>query len=153
VGFADEDYEDDPWSVPIIDLDAALGPFQTPASPGQGSATKKSWLATSHRRTESAPEIRGLGLDQFELSEDLAFARGIKRKMSVIDEEDKPPPPARVEELVSLPELDRMLRQEGSEIGEMGDLVVTPAQDKRVAGKLSKRRSWRKSIREWWKRV
>jgi len=40
--------------------------------------------------------------------------------------------------------------EEGEEMGEMGDLVVD---ETAIDKKVSKRRSWRKSLREWWKRV
>lgn len=165
-GDDDDDYDDDDddrfdsWqpSIPVIDLDAALGPFQTPASP---IPTGKFWSLTSHvgshRRSESAPEIRGPGLDSFSSSsgisdEDLA-ARGLKRKMSVIDEEDRQSKP---EEVEIDNELHRIILQEGAEMGEMGDLVVDPAfqnTNTTTEGKLQKRRSWRRSLREWWKKV
>ena len=59
----------DSWQppTPIIDLDAALGPFQTPGSPLSPANSSKLWSLTSHvgthRRSESAPEIRALGFD------------------------------------------------------------------------------------------
>src|SRR5208282_1995321 len=69
----DDDYDNrlDPWQppTPIIDLDAALGPFQTPGSPLLSThSSAKFWALTSHvggthRRSESAPESRGLGFD------------------------------------------------------------------------------------------
>jgi len=143
--------------TPIIDLDAALGPFQTPSTPLSSSTSTKFWSLTSHigthRRTESAPEIRGLGLESAFEAEKTFCSRGLKRKMSVIDEEDKP---SRSEKMDIDSELDRIILQEGEEMGEMGELVV----DREVrnnldigGGKLSKRRSWRKSLREWWRKV
>jgi hypothetical protein len=68
--------------------------------------------------------------------------------MSVIDEEDRQ---TRTEEMEIDTELNRIILQEGEEMGEMGDLVVDSSL--RDGGKLSKRRSWRKSLREWWKKV
>jgi len=67
--------------------------------------------------------------------------------MSVIDEEDRQ---TRSEEMEIDTELHRIILQEGEEMGEMGDLVVDPSLRD---SKLSKRRSWRKSLREWWKKV
>jgi hypothetical protein len=141
--------------MPIIDLDAALGPFQTPGSPLSPSSSAKFWSLTSHvgahRRSESAPEIRGLGLDSAVPSESICCSRGLKRKMSVIDEEDRQ---SRPEEMEVDNELNRIILQEGTEMGEMGDLVVDPELRHSMSEhKLSKRRSWRKSLREWWKKV
>lgn len=146
----------DPWPyppTPIIDLDAALGPFKTPSSPASGGT--KFWSLTSHigthRRTESAPEIRGLGLDSTFPSTEMSFARGLKRKMSVIDEEDKP-----VRNRMDIDdELDRIMLREEEEMGEMGELVVDKTVRENLVGasKLSKRRSWRKSLKEWWRKV
>jgi hypothetical protein len=146
-----DDDEMDTWQppIPIIDLDAALGPFQTPVSPLPSSHSAKFWSLTSHvgthRRSESAPEIRGLGLDAPFSPDPQPSLRGLKRKMSVIDEED------RREEMEIDNELHRVMLQEGSEMGEMGDLVVDTSLNE--TNKLSKRRSWRKSLREWWKKV
>jgi hypothetical protein len=140
--------------TPIIDLDAALGPFQTPPGPLSPSHSAEFWSVTSHvgshRRSESAPEIRGLGLDTSLSNESIACSRGLKRKMSVIDEEDRQ---TRTEEMEIDSELNRIILQEGAEMGEMGDLVVDPALRDMGEHKLSKRRSWRKSLREWWKKV
>jgi len=96
-------------------------------------------------------------LDSFSSSsvisdEDLT-ARGLKRKMSVIDEEDRQSKP---EDGEIDSELHRIILQEGAEMGEMGDLVVDPAfqnTNTTTGGKLQKRRSWRRSLREWWKKV
>ena len=142
--------------TPIIDLDAALGPFKTPSSPLSVSNSSKFWSLTSHigthRRTESAPEIRGLGLETSFVSEKTSIMRGLKRKMSVIDEEEKP---SRFEKMDIDSELDRIILQEGEEMGEMGELVVD--QEVRsnldIGGKLPKSRSWRKSLKEWWRKV
>jgi hypothetical protein len=147
-----DDDRDDIWQppTPIIDLDAALGPFQTPGPPTSPSSAKF-WSLTSHigshRRSESAPEIRGLGLDTSPLPSEPICSRGLKRKMSVIDEEDRQ---TRSEEMEIDTELHRIILQEGEQMGEMGDLVVDPSLRD---GKLNKRRSWRKSLREWWKKV
>lgn len=147
----DED-RDEIWQppTPIIDLDAALGPFQTPGLPPSPSSAKF-WSPTSHvgshRRSESAPEIRGLGLDTSPLPNEPICSRGLKRKMSVIDEDDRQ---NRSEDMEINTELNRIILQEGEEMGEMGDLVVDSSlQD----GKLTKRRSWRKTLREWWRKV
>lgn len=148
-----DDDRDDVWqpTAPIIDLDAALGPFQTPEPSLSSPSSAKFWSLTSHvgthRRSESAPEIRGLGLDTSPLPDEPIFSRGLKRKMSVIDEEDRQ---TRSEEMEIDTELHRIILQEGEEMGEMGDLVVDPSLRD---SKLSKRRSWRKSLREWWKKV
>lgn len=148
-----DDEREDVWqpTAPIIDLDAALGPFQTPGSPLSPSSSAKFWSLTSHvgshRRSESAPEIRGLGLDASPLPNEPICSRGLKRKMSVIDEDDRQ---TRSEEMEIDTELHRIILQEGEEMGEMGALVVDPSLRD---GKLSKRRSWKKSLREWWKKV
>jgi hypothetical protein len=82
--------------------------------------------------------------------------RGLKRKMSVIDEEEKP---FRMGERIDIDdELDRLMMVEGEEMGEMGQLVVDPELRggidlELVGNKLSKRTSWRKSLREWWRKV
>jgi hypothetical protein len=141
--------------TPIIDLDAALGPFQTPAVSSSPLNCGKFWSLTSHvgthRRSESAPEIRGLGLDTMIPTESISCSRGLKRKMSVIDEEDRQ---SRPEEMEIDGELHRIILQEGAEMGEMGDLVVDDSLRLSLDDhKLSKRRSWRKSLREWWKKV
>jgi hypothetical protein len=141
--------------IPIIDLDAALGPFQTPGSPMSPTHSTKFWSVTSHvgshRRSESAPEIRGLGLDT-PLTNEMSEFRGLKRKMSVIDEEDRQ---FRVEEMDVDEDLHEIMIQEGAEMGEMGDLVVDTSlrDNNNMANKLSKRQSWRKSLREWWRKV
>jgi hypothetical protein len=71
--------------------------------------------------------------------------------MSVIDEEDRQ---SRPEEMEIDGELHRIILQEGAEMGEMGDLVVDDSLRMSLDDhKLSKRRSWRKSLREWWKKV
>lgn len=141
--------------VPIIDLDAALGPFQTPGSPLSPTHSAKFWsvtshVGTSHRRSESAPEIRGLGLDT-PLTNETSEFRGLKRKMSVIDEEDRA---FRMDEMDVDDDLHEIMIQEGAEMGEMGDLVVdTRLRENNMENKLSKRQSWRKSLREWWRKV
>ena len=178
----------DPWQppTPIIDLDAALGPFQTPSSPSSShpyTPSAKFWALTSHvgsthRRSESAPEIRGLGFDavfpSFSASADdvhdvtstvdsrPSSSRGLKRKMSVIDEEDRQQSssssgrPEETEMEIDS-ELTRIMLQEGAEMGEMGDLVVVDNSNSVSSSGdstlSSKRRSWRKSLREWWKKV
>jgi hypothetical protein len=153
-------YDDDRIEVwpqppaPIIDLDAALGPFQTPTLPLSPSHSAKFWSVTSHvgshRRSESAPEIRGLGLDA-PLTDEMNGFRGLKRKMSVIDEDDRQ---FRAEEMDVDTDLHEIMIQEGAEMGEMGELVVdTSLRDNNMENKLSKRLSWRKSLREWWRKV
>ena len=158
--FIDHDYRSsESWTppTPIIDLDAALGPFQTPGSPLPSNHSSKFWSVTSHvgthRRSESAPEIRGLGLDASPFNNDFLVSRGLKRKMSVIDEDDTPEVEIQMEEDEEMDidhELHRIMLEEGEEMGEMGDLVVD---ETAIDKKVSKRRSWRKSLREWWKRV
>jgi len=167
----DEDEEDEMWqpSIPIIDLDAALGPFQTPSSPTSSIQSGKFWALTSqvgtHRRSESAPEIRGPGFNSCSASETTLIddltpsSRGLKRKMSVIDEEDRlgcPPEDGDDEEMDVDDALQEMISREGEEVGEMGDLVISSTASLAIADdntKLSKRRSWRKSLKEWWKKV
>jgi hypothetical protein len=166
----DDDDEDriDSWQppIPIIDLDAALGPFQTPGSPMSSSHSAKFWSLTSHvgthRRSESAPEIRGLGFDSSFPSpvddtqpDSRPSSRGLKRKMSVIDEEDRQFSTMRSEEMEIDSELTRIMLQEGAEVGEMGELVVVDNNSSSSGDSIlsSKRRSWRKSLREWWKKV
>jgi hypothetical protein len=148
--------------VPIIDLDAALGPFQTPESPLSSNHSAKFWALTSHvgthRRSESAPEIRGFGLsttpthynnnNDINNDESRPPSRGLKRKMSVIDEDDRQ---SRPEDMEIDNELREMMLQEGAEMGEMGDLVIDPILHN--TEKLSKRRSWRTSLREWLRKV
>ena len=150
----------DPWQplTPIIDLDAALGPFQTPASPLSTTHSAKLWSMTSHvgthRRSESAPEIRGLAFDtpvspsNNQISESILLSqRGMKRKMSVIDEEERQLAP---DEMEIDNELHQIMLEEGAEMGEMGDLVVDSAS---LGDKFTKRRSWRQSLKEWWRKV
>ena len=164
----DDDDRIDSWQppTPIIDLDAALGPFQTPGSPMSSSHSAKFWSLTSHvgthRRSESAPEIRGLGFDSSFPSpvddtqpDSRPSSRGLKRKMSVIDEEDRQFSTMRSEEMEIDSELTRIMLQEGAEMGEMGDLVVVDNNSSSSGDSIlsSKRRSWRKSLREWWKKV
>jgi hypothetical protein len=52
-------------------------------------------------------------------------------------------------------DLHEIMIQEGAEMGEMGDLVVDTSlrDNNNMANKLSKRQSWRKSLREWWRKV
>jgi len=65
----------------------------------------------------------------------------------------------RTEEMEIDSELTRIMLQEGAEMGEMGDLVVvdnnTTSSSSFSGDSIlsSKRRSWRKSLREWWKKV
>ena len=159
----DEEEEDEMWQppAPIIDLDAALGPFQTPSSPSTSNCSGKFWALTSHvgthRRSESAPEIRGLGFNTYfssetTLVEDASVARGLKRKMSVIDEEDRGGFHGHEEEMDVDDVLQEMISREEREMGEMGDLVIN-ASTFEGGSKLSKRRSWRKSLKNWWKKV
>jgi len=167
----DEDEEEEIWqpSIPIIDLDAALGPFQTRSSLSSTTQSTKFWALTSHvgthRRSESAPEIRGLGFNSYSASETTLIDdsapsnRGLKRKMSVIDEEDRVGCPAEDdddEEMDIDDALQEMISREGEEMGEMGDLVISSTASLPFPGdntKLSKRRSWTKSLKEWWKKV
>jgi hypothetical protein len=160
-GDDDDDDDDlmDPWQPPppVIDLDAALGPFPNPGSPMSQPQLTKFWSLTSHvgthRRSESAPEILGLGSDVLAPhNEDSSRppSRGLKRKMSVIDEEDRHSQP---EEMEIDTELHQIMLQEGAEMGEMGDLVVDPVIVVHDTKKLSKRRDWRTSLKDWWRRV
>ena len=93
-----------------------------------------------------------MGLETSFVTEKTSIMRGLKRKMSVIDEEEKP---SRFEKMDIDSELDRIILQEGEEMGEMGELVVD--QEVRsnldIGGKLPKSRSWRKSLKEWWRKV
>jgi hypothetical protein len=160
----DDDDRSDPWQppAPIIDLDVALSPFETPGSTLSTSQSAKFWSLTSHvgthRRSESAPEITGLGFDAPfspttytpNPSDSTPSSRGLKRKMSVIDEEDRQ---FRTDEMEIDSELHRIILQEGAEMGEMGDLVVDSSSPGSDSDKLSKRRSWRKSLKDWWKKV
>jgi hypothetical protein len=71
--------------------------------------------------------------------------------MSVIDEEDRA---FRMDEMDVDDDLHEIMIQEGAEMGEMGDLVVdTRLRENNMENKLSKRQSWRKSLREWWRKV
>ena len=150
----------DPWQppTPIIDLDAALGPFQTPGSPLSTAHSAKLWSLTSHvgthRRSESAPEIRALDYEtppsplNNPISESILLSqRGLKRKMFVIDEEERQ---FRPDEMEIDNELHRIMLEEGAEMGEMGDLVVDYVS---LDDKFTKRRSWRKSLKDWWRKV
>ena len=126
----------------------------------------KFWSLTSHvgthRRSESAPEIRGLGLDPpftsplDDMSSDSRpSSRGMKRKMSVIDEDDQQSSSPSKEMGIDS-ELTRIMLQEGAEMGEMGDLVIVDNTTSIFSGDStlsSKRRSWRRSLQEWWKKV
>jgi hypothetical protein len=155
----DEDGDElDPWQgpIPIIDLDAALKPFQTPGFPHSPNHPTKFWSLTSHvgthRRSGSAPEIHGLDFNSSfstsNITDSTPSSRGLKRKMSVIDEEDRQ---FRSDEMEIDSELHRIMLLEGAQMGEMGDLV------KSLNGSgddiCSKRRDWRKSLKEWWKKV
>jgi len=77
----------------------------------------------------------------------------------VIDEEDRlgcPPEDGDDEEMDVDDALQEMISREGEEVGEMGDLVISSTASLAIADdntKLSKRRSWRKSLKEWWKKV
>lgn len=157
-GSLDDDDDDqlDPWQppTPLIDLDAALGPFQTPGSQLSPTHSAKFWSLTSyvgiHRRSESAPEMRGLGFDAPfsapNIADSTPSSRGLKRKMSVIDEEDRQ---LRTEETELDSELHRIMLQEGAEMGEMGELVVSLSD----SDQCSKPRGWKKSFKEWWRKV
>jgi hypothetical protein len=168
----DADDEGEMWQppAPIIDLDAALGPFQTPSSPASSTQSAKFWALTSyvgtHRRSESAPEIRGPDLNTYIPSEttptddSTPSNRGLKRKMSVIDEEDRLGSPAEADEEMDVDDaLQEIVSLEGQVMGEMGDLIISShafsafPYDADVNTKHSKRRSWRKSLKDWWKKV
>lgn len=87
--------------------------------------------------------------------DDSSAARGLKRKMSVIDEEDRVgfhQPEEDDDEDMDVDGLQEMISREEREMGEMGDLVIN---ESTYAGdsKLSKRPSWRKSLKDWWKKV
>jgi hypothetical protein len=87
--------------------------------------------------------------------DDSSAARGLKRKMSVIDEEDRvgfQPEEEEEEEMDIDDVLLEMISREERERGEMGDLVINESTYDGVS-KLSKRPSWRKSLKDWWKKV
>jgi hypothetical protein len=85
--------------------------------------------------------------------DDSSAARGLKRKMSVIDEEDRSGfQPEEDEDDMDVDVLQEMISQEEQEMGEMGDLVIN-ASTYDGDSKLSKRPSWRKSLKDWWKKV
>jgi hypothetical protein len=74
--------------------------------------------------------------------------------MSVIDEEDRVgfQPEEDDDEDMDVDDLQEMISREEREMGEMGDLVIN---ESTCAGdsKLSKQPSWRKSLKDWWKKV
>ena len=47
-------------------------------------------------------------------------------------------------------ELHQIMLEEGAKMGEMGDLVVDSAS---FDDQFTKRRSWRKCLKQWWRKV
>lgn len=69
---------DEDVAGPVIDLDAALGPFKTPTTLRATQAASEMFSFSFHRRTESAPEYMS------------NRTSGMKRKMGpVVEEEDE----------------------------------------------------------------